>query len=157
MFLVSNAMIPKPRPMSPVQLSWSFRVVLQPIFKFFSSPFDANCEKVPLKLQMKLIDLQTFKRFKFQVSLLSHPRFLTGAYIWTIPQPYHPHPESREDVWHYMPLWIVEIQNEGLKSTLNSQLSNHHLSDHQWSGRHGFNPRSRHTKNFKSTTWCLLA
>ena len=27
----------------------------------------------------------------------------------------------------------------------------------KWSGRHGFNPRSRHTKNSKNCTWCNLA
>ena len=26
-----------------------------------------------------------------------------------------------------------------------------------WSGRPGFNPRSRHTKDFKNGTWYLLA
>ena len=27
----------------------------------------------------------------------------------------------------------------------------------QWSGRPGFNPRSRHTKDFKNSTWYFLA
>ena len=27
----------------------------------------------------------------------------------------------------------------------------------QWTGRPGFNPRSRHTKDFKNGTWYLLA
>ena len=31
------------------------------------------------------------------------------------------------------------------------------FSVRQWSGRPGFNPRSRHTKDFKNGTWYLFA
>ena len=39
-------------------------VALQPTFKIFSSPFDVDCEEVPLQLQMELIDLQCSEDFK---------------------------------------------------------------------------------------------
>ena len=50
-----------------------------------------------------------FSRFEVQVSCLPYPRFLwkLHASIWTIPQLYHPHRASTEQVWCYIPLWTV--------------------------------------------------
>ena len=36
---------------------------LHSTFKFFSSPFHDDCEKVPLQIQMKLIDFQCSENF----------------------------------------------------------------------------------------------
>ena len=50
--------------------------------------------------------------------------------------------------------WLKLTKNKNLYS-LQYVFSAHcsiGLSVHQWSGRPGFNPRSRHTKNFKNGT-----
>ena len=48
-----------------LQPSKPSREDLQPTFKIFSPPFDVDCEKIPLQLQMELIHLQYSKDLNF--------------------------------------------------------------------------------------------
>ena len=56
---------------------------------------------------------------------------------------------------------IIEVRAKNIEATYLlvdfSQPFNSIHSVCQWSGRPGFNPKSRHTKDFKNGTWYLLA
>ena len=54
--------------------------------------------KVPLQLQMELIDLQYLEEL--------------CTSIWEISQSYHPHPASSEYILYYILLWTLILQNE---------------------------------------------
>ena len=72
-------------------------------------------------------------------------------------------------VYNLSRLWIEMISAYNIKerqmsciAKKNNNIKKNRLiglvgSVRQWSGRPGFNPRSRHTKDFKNGTWYLLA
>ena len=52
---------------------------------------------------------------------------------------------------------IIFISSDDIHAYIYLANSLNGWSVHQWFGREGFNPRSSHTKDSKSGTWCLLA
>ena len=53
-------------------------------------------------------------------------------------------------------IWAIHVFASKTLGETNSPWSGSGYSVPQWSGRPGFNPRSRHTKDYKNGTWYLL-